>query len=709
MTNARCPVAAVAAILPAMLLPAALCSAGPAQSPAAEAAPPSPPAADRPAGEAAAPATEAPADPPADAAPRGKVIEGAINVYTWAPDDASRKVEAKDIDLRRVFEDLGPVATRWYQHVLTLSNPWFEGRAPGLRGNDLAAEYLSFWMRETGLKPAFPDAAAGAEAPKDAPWTSYRQPFELPGTKREVTAASARFAGAELERAKDYEVMGMSGSGIAEAPVTFVGYGIERGKDGYSSFDDSCDLRGRVAMVFRYEPLDDKGGSRWRDNGFSESASMAAKVAALVERGAAAVVLVAPPGVRDGKAGLEKVTSSRWARPVEVPMVQVSAEVAERILRAGSGTGDSLLDWRRKADEGSVKCVALGEGSALRVEAALSSDGTATQNVGGVLRGKGALAEEWVVVGAHFDHVGYGFFGSSPEYTGQLHPGADDNASGTAAMLCVAEDLARRYGADDAPGALRSVLFLGFTAEESGLRGSKWFVEHPTIPGDRTSLMVNMDMVGRLRSDDLSVGGMESAKGMIDVMRPVFERSGLTVRADPSGRGPSDHASFYGAGIPVVFVYTGNHDEYHTPRDKGFTVNPEGASKIVSMVSDMVMTVASRPERLEFKSAGGRTADRGYASVRLGVMPGMGDDRPENAPEGGVVVASVSDDTSASAAGIREGDILLGWDGNDLADTKDMMDRLRSHKPGDVVRVRLWRGGKEETVEVTLRASKPRG
>jgi hypothetical protein len=462
-------------------------------------------------------------------------------------------------------------------------------------------------------------------------------------------------------------------------------------------------------MVFRYEPLDEAGGSRWRDNGFSEGASMAAKVAALAERGAAAVLLVAPPGVRDGKEGLEKVASSRWATPMEVPMVQVSADVAERILRAGSGTAESLLDWRRKADEGSVKCVALGDGSAMRVEAAFSSDGTATQNVGGVLRGKGALAGEWVVVGAHFDHVGYGFFGSSPEYTGQLHPGADDNASGTAAMLCVAEDLARRYGADDAPGDLRSVLFLGFTAEESGLRGSKWFVEHPTIPGDRTSLMVNMDMVGRLRSDDLSVGGMESAKGMIDVMRPVFERSGLTIRADPSGRGPSDHASFYGAGIPVVFVYTGNHDEYHTPRDKGFTVNPEGAAKIVSMVSDMVMTVASRPERLEFKSGGGRTADRGYAAVRLGVMPGMGDDRPENAPEGGVLVASVSEETSASAAGIREGDILLGWDGEDLADTKDMMTRLRAHKPGDVVRVRLWRDGKEETVDVTLQASKPRG
>jgi Zn-dependent M28 family amino/carboxypeptidase len=312
------------------------------------------------------------------------------------------------------------------------------------------------------------------------------------------------------------------------------------------------------------------------------------------------------------------------------------------------------------------------------------------------------------VVGAHFDHVGLGYFGTSPQYTGQLHPGADDNASGTSAMLCIAQALADLYGGKEAPQDARSVLFLGFTAEESGLRGSKWFVEHPTIPGDRTALMVNMDMVGRLRSDDLSVGGMESAKGMIDVMRPVFERSGLTIRADPSGRGPSDHASFYGAGIPVVFVYTGNHDEYHTPKDKGYTLNPEGAAKIVAMVTDMVTTVATRPEKLEFKSSGGRGADRGYASVRLGVMPGMGEDRPAGAPELGVVVDGVSEDTSASEAGIRKGDVLLAWDGEELDGAGTMMARLRTHKPGDVVKIKLWRDGKEETVDVTLRAAKPK-
>jgi Zn-dependent M28 family amino/carboxypeptidase len=352
--------------------------------------------------------------------------------------------------------------------------------------------------------------------------------------------------------------------------------------------------------------------------------------------------------------------------------------------------------------------VSLGDGSRVSLETKLSSGGTPTQNVGGVLRGKGSLADEWVVVGAHFDHVGYGYFGTSPQYTGQVHPGADDNASGSGAMLCVAQAMADIYGGKDAPKDARSILFLGFTGEESGLRGSRWFVEHPTIPGDKITMMINMDMVGRLRSDDLSVGGMNSGKGMIDILRPVFERSGLTIHADPSGRGPSDHASFYGVGVPVTFIYTGNHDIYHTPKDKGYTLNPEGAAKIVALAADMATTMATRPEKLEFQSDGGKTADRGYAAVRLGVMPSMSeDDRTPDMPKG-VLVDGVSAETSAADAGIAKGDVLVTWNGEAIETTGAMMTKLRSHKPGDVVKVKLWRGGKDMEVDVTLRAAKPK-
>lgn len=660
---------------------------------------------------------DAPAPQQDEAAPKtspapkepGKVIEGPINVYSWAPADSAKAVDAKDIDLAKVFVDLGPVATRWYQHAITLSNPWFEGRAPGLRGNDLAAEYLEFWMKDAGLEVAFPAVGADGVTPKDGPWKSYQQKFALTGGAPKVEDGALTAGGADRERGKDFTVLGISGNAKVEAPVTFVGYGIKKGEADYTSFEEGADLTGRIAMVFRYEPLDERGRSKWSARRFSEFSAMTTKIDALVERGAAGIILVSPPGARDGKVALEDVSTSRWGRPLDIPMVQVSTDVAEQILKAGAPDQGSLVDWRKRADAGEIKTVALKDDAKVSIETKLSNGGTPTQNVGGVLRGKGALADEWVVVGAHFDHVGYGYFGTSPQYTGQLHPGADDNASGTSAMLCVAQAMAEIYGGKDAPKDARSILFLGFTGEESGLRGSRWYVEHPTIAGDKMSLMVNMDMVGRLRSDDLSVGGMSSAKGMIDVMRPIFERSGLTIHADPSGRGPSDHASFYGAGVPVLFMYTGNHDIYHTPKDKGYTLNPEGAAKIVALAADIATTVATRPERLEFQQDSGKTADRGYAAVRLGVMPSMNDDdRAAGAPTKGVLVDGVSADTSASDAGIVKGDILVSWNGEDLESTGTMMTKLRAHKPGDVVKVKVWRAGKDIELDVTLRAAKPK-
>jgi len=650
----------------------------------------------------------APQTSPAPKEP-GKVIEGPINVYSWAPADSAKAVDAKDIDLAKVFVDLGPVATRWYQHAITLSNPWFEGRAPGLRGNDLAAEYLEFWMKDAGLEVAFPAVGEDGVTPKDGPWKSYQQKFALTGGAPKVEGGVLTAGGADRERGKDFTVLGISGNAKVEAPVTFVGYGIKKGEADYTSFEEGTDLTGRIAMVFRYEPLDERGRSKWASRRFSEFSAMTTKIDALVELGAVGIILVSPPDARDGKVALEDVSTSRWGRPLDIPMVQVSTDVAEQILKAGAPDKGSLLDWRKRADAGEIKTVALNDDAKVSIQTKLSSGGTPTQNVGGVLRGKGALADEWVVVGAHFDHVGYGYFGTSPQYTGQLHPGADDNASGTSAMLCIAQAMADLYGGKDAPKDARSILFLGFTGEESGLRGSRWYIEHPTIAGDKMSLMVNMDMVGRLRSDDLSVGGMSSAKGMIDVMRPIFERSGLTIHADPSGRGPSDHASFYGAGIPVLFMYTGNHDIYHTPKDKGYTLNPEGAAKIVALAADITTTIATRPERLEFQQDSGKTSDRGYAAVRLGVMPSMNDDdREAGAPAKGVLVDGVSADTSASDAGIVKGDILVSWNGEDLEGTGTMMTKLRNHKPGDVVKVKVWRAGKEIELDVTLRAAKPK-
>jgi hypothetical protein len=577
---------------------------------------------------------------PAAAAPKERVIRGAVNPYGFQPKDLSVTVDARTANLRQIFTDLGPDAIDWYQHVQTLSNPWFEGRAPGTEGHDRAVEYLEWWMEQIGLEPAFSESQ------------SYRQPFELSGRERKVEVAKLGFGGNDLAAGTDFAVLAVSGEGEASAPLAFAGYAIQEGQDGYTSFAETSadDVKGRVVLFFRYEPLDAEGNSRWGGRRFTPASAVAPKIRHLADLGAAAIVMVNAPGAKQAKAGLEDLRSSRFGDAVGVPVVQVSPEVADAWVKALDAEGRDLATLRGLCDEGSIRTLAFAADRPVTVAAKLGEGKVPAANVGGVLRGRGPLAEEWLVIGGHFDHVGYGNFGADPANRGKLHPGADDNASGTAGLLVLARRLKAEYDAAPADANLRSVLFLGFSAEESGLDGSRHWVKNPSLPADRINAMLNMDMIGRLRSEDLNVGGIGSAEGLDAKLAPHFEASGLTIHADPSGRGPSDHASFYGAGVPVLFFFTGTHDVYHKPEDRGYTVNPAGALAVLDLVERVSRDLVDDPERLKFVSTdGGKTPDRGYAAVRLGV-----------------------------------------------------------HQPGDQVRIILRRDGREETVTVTLKASRPR-
>jgi Zn-dependent M28 family amino/carboxypeptidase len=246
--------------------------------------------------------------------------------------------------------------------------------------------------------------------------------------------------------------------------------------------------------------------------------------------------------------------------------------------------GRDLRTLRGIADEGGHGCILFESKAEVRLATAIDGGMNRTANIGGVLRGRGDLADEWLVIGGHYDHVGLGTFGAMPTNRGRLHPGADDNASGTAGVIIASELLSRRYEEAPADADLRSILFIAFTAEETGLNGSRHYVANPTLPAGSINAMINLDMIGRMRSDTVVVGGVGSAEGMLDDLRPILLESGLTIHADPNGRGASDHASFYGAGIPVVFFFTGTHDVYHQPGDYGWTVNPVGAAAVVELV-----------------------------------------------------------------------------------------------------------------------------
>lgn len=306
------------------------------------------------------------------------------------------------------------------------------------------------------------------------------------------------------------------------------------------------------------------------------------------------------------------------------------------------------------------------------------------RNVVGVLPGRGRLAGQAVVLGAHYDHLGYGGFGSlDPDSAGVVHNGADDNASGTAALIETARILAHRRAED-----VRTIVFVAFTAEELGLIGSSHYVKHPVVPVDSTLAMINFDMVGRLRDGKVLAIGTGSALELPGLLEAVNGFHGLTVSlvGDPWGR--SDHSSFYGDSIPVVHFFTDSHEDYHRPTDDWPKINVEGIRRIVDFAADLAWTLATREAMLTYvqvdrpqQAAGG-----GYGAY-LGTIPDMTES------PGGVRLNGIRAGSPAETAGLQKGDILVQLGDQAIGNLYDMTDALRAHEPGDRVTIVVLRDG----------------
>ncbi len=386
------------------------------------------------------------------------------------------------------------------------------------------------------------------------------------------------------------------------------------------------------------------------------------------------------------------VTESR-----RFPVLHVRREAIEGVVKGALGTSLSELekqidgDLKPRSRELSGRRLA-GRTDVERVEVPI-------KNVIAVLDGEGPLADETVVVGAHYDHLGRGESGSAAPGSKEIHNGADDNASGTAALVEVARQLAKRE-----KKLPRRVVFIAFTGEERGLLGSAKYVHEPLFPIENTVAMLNMDMVGRMKNDELVVYGTGTAKEFDGLIDTVNAEHGFKIKREAGGFGPSDHSSFYAMKIPVLHFFTGLHNDYHRPSDDTNKLNLPGMRRVSEMVTQAAATIAeaearptyARVEREGFgRGSGQPMGDRPY----FGSIPNLG-----GGEEDGYAIQGVSGGGPAEAAGLKGGDVIVRFGDSKIGNLADFDSALRKYKAGDKVPVVVRRDGQDVKLEVTLEA-----
>ncbi len=580
---------------------------------------------------------------------------------------------------------------RYMDHVRFLASPEMRGRGAGMPELDRAAEYIAGVLRDLNVPPA----GEGA---------SYLQPFEVTTSANlgQSNALSVERKGAseDLELSKDFVPINFSSSGEAEGEVVFAGYGAAADELGYDDYFH-LDVRDKIVMVLRYEPefFADKAGRQQAGRGrggrsTTRHSHLIAKAIQARQRGAKAVLLVDAPGSGRRSNRLIRFGSVSGPTDAGILMGQISDSVAESWLR---GSGRSLRLLRRDIEQsGRPQSFPLAKSLRVRLTVDVEHVRATVSNVAAYLPGE---SPEYVVLGAHYDHLGMGGEGSlAPGRPEQPHLGADDNASGVAAIL----ELARHYAA--AESRRRGILFLAFAGEEIGLLGSSHWVENPTRPLNQAVAMLNFDMVGRIENRRLYVGGAGTAEPFDGMVSKAAEAHGLNVDRSKDSHSSSDHTSFAAKRVPVLFFFSGLHSDYHKPSDTADKIDGEAAATMLGFARDLVDGVLGREEPLEFvevrpQSRGARASgdgERGGYGPWFGSVPDFGE-----IPDG-VRLADVRGGSPAEKAGLEAGDVLTHWNDGAIKNLYDFTYALRDSEVGDVVRVRFLRDGQSMAAEVTL-------
>ena len=604
-----------------------------------------------------------------------------------------------------------PAATKLQQYVSYLASDALDGRRTGTPGATDAAHYIAGEFSRVGLRPASQKVTSGRPS---AMMSLYLQKFPYVaglqlGKGNTMTLAAPGFK-KDLQVGQHWMPLGFSSSSrLEQTPVAFVGYGITATELNYNDYANNR-ASGKIALALSGTPDGDNPhgqygryeGARWK---------------AIAARNAGARALIIVSREANLKADrMSQLVYDNSAGDAGLPVVVVSQEVV-----GGKAAFDSL-------EAGAKQHVnSFDEGSTASITTDLVRSEVPAYNVIGILEGSDpVLRNETIVIGAHYDHLGRGGEGSLAQRPGEIHHGADDNASGVAGVL----ELARIF-ATQRPKPKRTMVFIAFSGEEEGLLGSNYYVNHPVKPLANTVAMINMDMIGRMRERKLIVGGVGTAKewrelvetgnalqatsvsattkNTIGVGRPlVVSANGrpivtadaaktfdLTLQED--GYGPSDHSSFYAKQIPVLFFWTGNHADYHKPSDTFEKINYDDEARILSLVARIVRDVDGSDKKLSYTVAKsdaqmGRTT--GFR-VYLGTIPNYADSGD------GLLLDGVRDDSPAAKAGLKAGDRIVKISEHAVHNVYDYTYALGELKAGEEYVVEILRGTEKLTLKLT--------
>jgi len=614
-------------------------------------------------------------------------------------------------------QQLEPSVARLQQHISYLASDALDGRRTGTQGANDAAHYIAGEFARLGLRPAIQNA--GASRRLSVAMSQYLQPFPYVSGINLGQGNYMSLGDKTVNVGEDWMPVGFSSNAKVErTSIAFVGYGITSSELNY---DDYADKRtsGKIALALAGTPDGDNPhgkyaryeGVRWK--------AIAAKNA-----GAKALLIVSREAkLKDDR--LSNLTYDNSAGDAGLPVAVISQD-----LIGGKATFDRLEEGAKKRQ------YIFDENSTASLTTDLVRKEVQAYNVIGVLEGSDRLLKnETIIVGAHYDHLGRGGEGSLAPHSGEIHHGADDNASGTAGVL----ELARLFTSQRVKPK-RTIVFMCFSGEEEGLLGSSYYVNHPVAPLANTVAMINMDMIGRMKARKLIIGGVGTSKEWRDLIDSankhlfgeqvspdssptkssksehlaninVSQNASIVMNSDPKrfdltlqedGYGPSDHSSFYSKQIPVLFFWTGTHNDYHKPSDTFDKINYEGEVRVLSLVARIVRDLDNAEKRLTY-SVAKSDSQQGRATgfrVYLGTIPNYSDSND------GLLLDGVRDDSPGARAGLKAGDKIVKIATRDIKNVYDYTAALGEMKAGEEYVVEIMRAGERLTLKIKPEARK---